>query len=75
MRKVWFGQISLSLKFGKDLSSGCGDIPHLNDFQGIWWGGWVGGWVDEVVGWVYGMIIIPLRGPSCKLRFARIQLG
>ena len=24
-------------------------------------------------GWVYGMIIIPLRGPSCKLRFARIS--
>ena len=34
-------------------------------------GGWVGGWGE----WVYGMIIIPLRGPSCKLRFARIQLG
>ena len=29
-------------------------------------GGWVGGWV-------YGMIIIPLRGPSCKRRFARIS--
>ena len=26
-----------------------------------------------VGGWVYGMIIIPLRGPSCKLGFARIS--
>jgi hypothetical protein len=37
-------------------------------FGGVGGVGWVGGWV-------YGMIIIPLRGPSCKLRFARIQLG
>ena len=31
------------------------------------WGGW-GGWV------VYALIIIPLRGPSCKLRFERISV-
>jgi hypothetical protein len=30
-------------------------------------GGWVGGWV------VYTMIIMPLCGPSWKLRFARIS--
>ena len=36
-------------------------------------GGWVGGWV---AGWLGGwlavsVIILPLRGPSCKLRLAR----
>ena len=44
-------------------------------------GGWPGGWPGGRVGgcpggWVAGWIrkiIIPLRGPSCKLRFARIS--
>ena len=49
-----------------------GLIP-LDSIQ--WFPRYLVGWV-EWVGWsVYAMIIIPLRGPSCKLGFARIQMS
>ena len=38
---------------------------------GDWVAGWLGGWV---AGWLAGrVIIVPLRGLSCKLRLSRLS--
>ena len=37
------------------------------------YGGWVGGWVGGRVGGWFNPIIMPLCGPSCKLRLSRFS--
>jgi hypothetical protein len=61
--KIKAVHLNSSLKFEYNPISGCWDIPHYVTFNV---GVWVAGWLASQV------IIVPLRGLSCKLRLTRL---